>query len=230
MQGVAEVVEDAGLRCQRLAAVRQLEEEEVDGVGHHLAVHVFIDGVAVEDPVRVWVHGEIDQADEVDGRKVVVLLALFHLSDDAVGGVVEGSFVEEFLGFALHLDEEAGAVGVGHLDVDADATIVWVGVGVLLRSVLDVGDAALGDEFLKEERQQALAGGELGEGAFEPVVKQDVGIDALGLAGDVLDAGGFEAGGLGLAVCLIVLHIVLRNRELVWSGPGANMGRGTTRG
>ena len=34
---------------------------------------------------------------------------------------------------------------------------------------------------------------EVFEGPLEPVVEQDVGIDAFGLAGDVLDAGLFEA-------------------------------------
>ena len=34
---------------------------------------------------------------------------------------------------------------------------------------------------------------EVFEGPLEPVVQQDVGIDAFGLAGDALDAGLFEA-------------------------------------
>jgi len=37
---------------------------------------------------------------------------------------------------------------------------------------------------------------EVFEGPLEPVVEQDVGINALGTAGDVLDAGLFEADGV----------------------------------
>ena len=96
----------------------------------------------------------------------------------------------------MHFDQEPRPVGVGGLDIDADAALVRIGIDVLLGGVPDIDDPALRDEFLQEQGEQALAAWEFFEGPFEPVVEQDVGIDAFGLAGDVLDAGLFEAEGV----------------------------------
>ena len=90
----------------------------------------------------------------------------------------------------MHLDQEPRPVGVGGFDIDA--ALVRIGIDVLLGGVPDIDDPALRDEFLQEQGEQALAAWEFFEGPFEPVVEQDVGIDALGLAGDVFDTGLFE--------------------------------------
>ena len=67
---------------------------------------------------------------------------------------------------------------------------------MLLGRVLDVDDLPLGDEFLQEQGEQALAAGEFLERTFEPVIEQDVGIDAFGFSGDVIDAGRLQVGAL----------------------------------
>ncbi len=109
-----------------------------------------------------------------------------------MGRIEDGALVEVVLRLALHLDEEAGAVGIRRFDIHTDAALVGIGIGMLLRSVLDVHDLPLGDELLQEQGEQALAARQLFESAFEPVVEQDVGVHPLGFTGDVPDAGFFE--------------------------------------
>ena len=134
---------------------------------------------------------EVHKADEIDWRELVLLVTFFQLTDNTVGGVIDRTFVEEVLRLALHLHKEAGAVGVGCLDVYANAALVGIGIGVLLRSVLDVDDLALGNELLQEQGEQAFATGQLFESSLEPVVEQDIGVDSLCFVGNVLDTGFF---------------------------------------
>lgn len=88
---------------------------------------------------------------------------------------------------------------------------VGIGIGVLLRGVLDVDDLPLWDELLQEQGEQPFAAGEFLKGALEPIVEQDVGIDALGFVGDVVDAGRFEVGVFAVVRdVIIVFHRAYR--------------------
>ena len=174
MEGKADVVQDGGLRGQCAGkGVGEFEEDVLDAGGHEFAETVLAEGVAEVDLVGTLVHGEVHEADEIDGREVIVGFSSSFLLLDGERGVVDGALVEVVLRGDLHLADEAGAVAVVAFDIDPDVLVVVEKVDVLDVVGADFDDVMLWDDLLEEQVQKTEAVLLHEEGAFEPAVHDD---------------------------------------------------------
>ena len=78
VEGIADLLEDGRFGRQD-TAVGEFQEDELEPVGHAFEGLPFTQVVPEEDPVRVLVDGEIEDADEIHGGKIVRALPGRHL-------------------------------------------------------------------------------------------------------------------------------------------------------
>ena len=125
-------------------------------------------------------HGEVHEADEIDGREVIVALALPLLFLDGQGRVVNSPFVEMVLRGDLDFADETCSVFVIAFNIDADIFAVFHQGDVFDVVGADLHDVVFRDDLLDEKLQETEAVLLEEEGAFQPSIQQDAGIAAHG--------------------------------------------------